>query len=120
MILIGRISNSSVELWGRRDESDYPVLRSAVEFLPKTARALRSAVYQCHELVRRDFVNEADKVIQKGSELASEAYERASTVASDLHDTAKERIGEAVRQMSESQKTRYAHVITKKEMGAQS
>lgn len=44
--------------------------------------------------VRRDLTDEADKALQKGSEMASEAYDRASAVASDLHDAAKERIGE--------------------------
>lgn len=44
--------------------------------------------------VRRDLSSQADKILDKGNELASEALDRASSVAADVHQTAKDRIGE--------------------------
>lgn len=44
--------------------------------------------------VKKDLTAEADKALDKGQELASQAYERASSVASELHEAARVRIGE--------------------------
>lgn len=44
--------------------------------------------------VKKDLTAQAEKALDKGSDLASAAYEKATTVASELHDTAREKLGQ--------------------------
>ena len=81
---------------------DQPLVGGALAFafgaaigaaLPRTEQE-NAAMGEMASKVRRDLTNEADKVLEKGSDMASQAYDRASAMASDLHDAAKERISE--------------------------
>lgn len=81
---------------------DQPLIGGALAFaagaaigaaLPRTEQE-GAVMGEMASKVRRDLSAEADKMLDKGSELASEAFDRASSVASDVHRAAKERIGE--------------------------
>lgn len=52
--------------------------------------------------VRHDLSDKAEAALDKGNELATEAYEKASAVAADLHRTAKDRISEEFGKMPDS------------------
>jgi hypothetical protein len=49
--------------------------------------------------VKSDLMAQADQALDKGAELASAAYESAAEVATEIHDTARERIGEKFGQL---------------------
>ena len=81
---------------------DQPLIGGALAFaagaaigaaLPRTEQE-GAMMGEMASKVRRDLSAEADKMLDKGNELASEALDRASTVATDLHRAAKDRIGE--------------------------
>lgn len=53
--------------------------------------------------VKKTLMAEADKAMDKGGELASQALKTAESVASDVRDVAKDRISEEVARLSSSQ-----------------
>ena len=55
--------------------------------------------------VRQGISAKAEEMLDKGNEVASEAFDRASSVASDLHQTAKDRIREEYDKMRDSEQS---------------
>ena len=81
---------------------DQPLVGGALAFaaraaigasLPRTEREDAVRGDKAGE-VRREMAAEADKVLDKGNELASDAIDRAASVAADVHQAAKDRISE--------------------------
>jgi hypothetical protein len=81
---------------------DQPLIGGALAFaagaaigatLPRTEQE-GAMMGEMASKVRHDLSAEADKMLDKGNELASDALDRASAVATDLHRAAKDRIGE--------------------------
>jgi ElaB/YqjD/DUF883 family membrane-anchored ribosome-binding protein len=88
---------------------DQPLVGGALAFaagaaigavLPKTEQ--ESAVMgEAASKIRKDLSHKAEAVLDKGQELASDAYETASAAAADLHDTAKTRLNEEFGKVAE-------------------
>jgi hypothetical protein len=81
---------------------DQPLVGGALAFafgaaigaaLPKTEQE-NAIIGETAATVKKTLVAEADKALEKGNELASDAIETATAVASDVRDAAKERITE--------------------------
>jgi hypothetical protein len=86
---------------------DQPLIGGALAFaagaaigaaLPRTEQE-GALMGEMASKVRNDLSKTAETVIEKGSEVASDAYDRAAAVAADLHDTAKERLSEELGKM---------------------
>lgn len=90
---------------------DQPLVGGALAFafgaaigatLPKTEQE-DALIGETASSVKMTLIAEADKAIDKGNELASQASKTAESVASDVRDFAKDRISEEVAKLSSSQ-----------------
>lgn len=100
----GTVQNQSARLGEMIQTAfrDQPLIGGALAFaagaaigaaLPRTEQ--ESAVMgETASKVRSDLSKAAETVIEKGGEVASDAYNRASAAASDIHNVAKERLSE--------------------------
>jgi hypothetical protein len=96
---------------------DQPLIGGALAFafgaaigaaLPRTEQE-NAVMGDMASKVKKDMTTEAEKVLDKGSEVAAQAYDRASSVASELHDIARDRIGEEFGKASDAEEVRQRH-----------
>jgi hypothetical protein len=76
--------------WRRRDWRRFPHTDKEVELLGDAA-----------DSVKTDIVSRASDLAEQGKDIASEAYDKAVAVASDVHDATKDRIVEEVDQFKD-------------------
>ncbi|MET3584452.1 hypothetical protein ABID21_000547 [Pseudorhizobium tarimense] len=88
-----------------RQFQDQPLIGGALAFalgaaigaaLPNTRRE-NEALGETAEGVRKQMAGEASKAMHKVEEAAADVYDRASNVASEMHDTARDRIADEAR-----------------------